>query len=400
MDTNPKVSPDGDVVVFQKCQTNGFGCDIYVSRQTAADVWTTQQITGAASEDTNPQTNGTIVVYTSTRSDVFSQLITDVFYQPVAGGPETQISLPGDQRNPSIAGNLIAFESQVGTEYDIFVYDIAHGDLFQVTDTPWDETLNDITVCGDTGRIVYSAPGPNGDFDVFAFTFTPPNPVIAAGSSTLVNESCPPANGVIDPGETDTISLGLVNSGTASTRNLTATLQPSANVLAPSGPQNYGAISPGTTVDRDFTFTAAGNCGEVITLSLELQDGATNLGTVIFNVTLGCNTACEGAPRINTSSRLTCNGVNTVATITITNSGTTTTFSAVLTVAKLGGVNGTSLPQSIGSLTPGQSSVRTVTFSLMPTGPSTSTLQIGGSYSGGSFNSNRRVTVPFCFEVN
>jgi Tol biopolymer transport system component len=84
MDTNPEVSPNGDLVVFQKCQTNGFGCDIYVSRQTSPGVWTTQPITGAASEDTNPQTNGTIVVYTSTRSEVFSLLITDVITQPLS----------------------------------------------------------------------------------------------------------------------------------------------------------------------------------------------------------------------------------------------------------------------------------------------------------------------------
>jgi hypothetical protein len=77
----------------------------------------------------------------------------------------------------------------------------------------------------------------------------------SAGSS-LVNESCPAPNGAIDPGETATVNLNISNTGGASTANLVATLQSSANVLAPSGPQTYGAIVPGTTVGRNFTFTA------------------------------------------------------------------------------------------------------------------------------------------------
>jgi hypothetical protein len=216
---------------------------------------------------------------------------------------------------------------------------------------------------------------------------------VAAGS-TLVNESCPPANGAIDPGETPTVNLRLMNSGTGPTSNLVATLQPNANVLAPSGPQTYGAMAPGTTAGRDFTFTAAGNCGDVITLTLQLQDGATSLGTASYTFTLGCNTACAGAPRISVSSALSCSGSNTVATINICNSGTATANSVVLTTAALGGVSGTPLPQSVGTLAPGACDSRTVTFTGAPSGATT--LQVGGTYTGGSFNSSRKVTAPVC----
>jgi len=170
MDTNANVRPDENVVVWQKCQTTGFGCDIYVAVQTAPGTFTITNLTNGAGENRDPATNGSVVVYTSTRNGE-----TDIFYQPVAaGGAETELSLPGDQRNPSISGNLIAFESRVGTEFDIFVYDIGSKTLFRVTNTPVDEVLNDISVCNGVGRIVYSAPGANGDFDLFAFTFTPP----------------------------------------------------------------------------------------------------------------------------------------------------------------------------------------------------------------------------------
>src|SRR5690242_10261199 len=128
MDTNPAVSPNGNVVVWQKCQTNGFNCDIYEAIQTAPGVWSTMALTGATGEDTNPATNGVYVVYTSHRAGE-----THIYYQPVGGGTETQLPIPGDQRNPSISGSLISFESQVGTEYDIFAYDVATGTLYQAT---------------------------------------------------------------------------------------------------------------------------------------------------------------------------------------------------------------------------------------------------------------------------
>jgi hypothetical protein len=61
-------------------------------------------------------------------------------------------------------------------------------------------------------------------------------------------------------------------------------------VTNPSGPQNYGAIAGnGGTAARSFTFTASGVCGGNITLTLGLQDGATNLGTVTFTMLLGAS---------------------------------------------------------------------------------------------------------------
>jgi len=405
--------------------------------------------------------------------------------------------------------------------------------------------------------------------------------VDAAAGSTLVNESCPPANGVVDPGETVTMNLNIINNGSAATNNLVATLQPSANVLAPSRPASYGAIAPGNTVGRDFSFTASGNCGDGISLTLQLQDGVNDLGNITYSVTLGnitatvlsenfddvtapelpagwtstasgvevpwvtsttapfsapneafapdpdnvgetalftpviavpaagaqltfknnynterlfdgmvleisinggpfndiidaggsfmtggynetiisgsgspisgrmawtgssggyinstvnlpaaangqivqlkwrmatdfsnsmpgvriddvvissttvvCNTACAGAPRISTAFSLSCSGANKVANITISNSGTADASDVTLTVAKLGGVSGTPLPQTIGTLTPGQSVTRSVSFTGAPSG--STTLQAGGTHAAGTFNSSRKVTAPAC----
>ena len=115
-----------------------------------------------------------------------------------------------------------------------------------------------------------------------------PIPVIAAMGATITAESCQPANGAIDPGETVTVSFGVKNTGTADTVNLVGTLQATGGVTSPSGPQNYGVVvAGGATVTRTFTFTANGTCGGTITASLQLQDGNSNLGTVTYSFNLG-----------------------------------------------------------------------------------------------------------------
>jgi putative transposon-encoded protein len=116
----------------------------------------------------------------------------------------------------------------------------------------------------------------------------------AGGAATVVAESCAPANGAIDPGETVTVSFSIKNIGAGPTSNLVATLQPNANVTPLSGPQNYGAIAAGNTVSKDFQLTANGNCGDTINLVFQLQDGATNFGTVTIPFTLGA--LVTGAP--------------------------------------------------------------------------------------------------------
>ncbi len=113
-------------------------------------------------------------------------------------------------------------------------------------------------------------------------------PVLASAGATLVTESCTPANGALDPGETVTVSFCLQNLGTLNTTNLVGTLAATGGVTGPSGPQNYGlVVAGGSAVCRNFTFTASGTCGGTVTATIQLQDGATNLGTVTYDFTLG-----------------------------------------------------------------------------------------------------------------
>ncbi|MGC8744337.1 MAG: Calx-beta domain-containing protein [Verrucomicrobiia bacterium] len=113
--------------------------------------------------------------------------------------------------------------------------------------------------------------------------------IIDPAGNMLIAESIKPTNNVIDPGETVTVVLGLRNSGTSDTTNLVATLLPGngvANIQA--GTQTYGVLTAaGAAVFKPFTFTATGANGTLIYATLQLTDGAKDLGRVTFTFLLG-----------------------------------------------------------------------------------------------------------------
>jgi hypothetical protein len=120
--------------------------------------------------------------------------------------------------------------------------------------------------------------------------------VVVGDGYTLVAESCEPVNGVVDPGELVTISFCLQNTGGGATNDLVATLLPGGGVVSPSGPQSYGIKDSGSSVCRDFTFMADPflACGGTVTATFQLRDGAADLGTAVFVVPTGVQTASGG----------------------------------------------------------------------------------------------------------
>ncbi|MFT4154031.1 S8 family serine peptidase [Parafilimonas sp.] len=109
----------------------------------------------------------------------------------------------------------------------------------------------------------------------------------AASPVTITSENGVPPNNAPDPGETVTVTLPLVNTGNIASANLVATLQATGGVTNPGSAQTYGAIGAGDTIAKPFTFTATGNCGDSITLTLALDDNGVNAGTVTYALKLG-----------------------------------------------------------------------------------------------------------------
>lgn len=148
IDQSPQVSPSGDVVVWEHCLSSAGNCDIWQAVRSGG-VWAVTATANTLNPEGNADTNGALVVYDSFRGGG------DILWRPVTGGAEMRLELPGFEANPSIAGNFIAFESRLtasGTT-DLFVYDLGHNQLLQLTNTPSvNEQLNDITVLAD-GRV-------------------------------------------------------------------------------------------------------------------------------------------------------------------------------------------------------------------------------------------------------
>lgn len=115
------------------------------------------------------------------------------------------------------------------------------------------------------------------------------SPFFTGAGARLVTD--PNFNGVIDPGETVTVSLSLRNVGTTNSVSLLGSLLATNGVTSPSGSQNYGVvIASGPAVTRSFSFTAGASNGAVMTAILQLQDGAQSLGAVPFVFNIGART--------------------------------------------------------------------------------------------------------------
>ena len=229
-----------------------------------------------------------------------------------------------------------------------------------------------------------------------------PDPVCAPQIALLTAiqqvESCAPANGVLDPSERVTYAVTLKNNGSQPTTNLVATLLASPSVNSPSGAQSYGAIPAGGSATRSFTWTGIGACGAAWSAALALADGGQSVPGVTVSGAYGtpggvCNTGCA-AVRIATKTVLTRNADRTVrATVTVSNTGSIQANNVVLTSGLLGTSSGTPLPRTLSSIPPGGSTVVTVTFpSSVLAGANV--LKFGGTYTGGTFSSSLRVTVP------
>lgn len=175
-DSNPAVSPDGNTVTWDRCE--GANCDIWRATR-SGNIWIKSQLSSSLLTETSSDTNGSVVVFQ--RENASSPTGTDIVIVPLGGSAETVLELPGDQFNPSIRGNVVAFESRNGGEADLYVVELTTNRIFQITNTPGvRETLNDITVLpsGEV-RVVWEADTEDPDTlaldaNIYAATFSLP----------------------------------------------------------------------------------------------------------------------------------------------------------------------------------------------------------------------------------
>jgi len=168
----PSISPDGKVIVWEKCESNGLGCDIYSATRSAGSTFTIRRLT-AEGEDRFADTNGQVFAYLSDKGGEV-----DVYVQRLDGTKEVHIAVPGNQRRVRLSGSLVEFESENGLAYDIFLYDLSTSRLYQVTNKAWEERFSDVSAeCDGLHRIVYVVNDVYGDFDTWAQEFELPDSI-------------------------------------------------------------------------------------------------------------------------------------------------------------------------------------------------------------------------------
>jgi uncharacterized delta-60 repeat protein len=116
--------------------------------------------------------------------------------------------------------------------------------------------------------------------------------LVVASGAVLLQEGFQPPNGIIDPGETNTVMFGFRASAGVSLTNLYATLLATNGVTfingATSVSNSYGPLTVGGAAKfQPFTFIANGTNQQNIVPTFNLSNGSSNIGTAVFTFTLG-----------------------------------------------------------------------------------------------------------------
>ncbi len=112
-------------------------------------------------------------------------------------------------------------------------------------------------------------------------------PLLSIVSTELLEESCAPTNGAVDPGETVRMMFTLQNSGTVAASNVTIVLVATNGILLPDEPVFAEVIESGEQVTAEFIFTAGGVCGGIINPHLDFFEDAALLGASGTTISLG-----------------------------------------------------------------------------------------------------------------
>jgi beta propeller repeat protein len=186
VDSRPSVS--GSIIAWQRCAAGGT-CDIWsYDWSTGA---TTQVTNTPASNERNPNIDGTSIVYQTDRPGQITG--SDICLFDLMTLAETCLPLDGDQANPHVSGDNVSFDDLSAGLYHIGLWNIPGNQSWMITSGSSGQYLNDI----DGNRIVYTDDR-NGDLEIYMYTFqieVPPvdtePPVISGAADVTVNATSP-----------------------------------------------------------------------------------------------------------------------------------------------------------------------------------------------------------------
>jgi hypothetical protein len=226
------------------------------------------------------------------------------------------------------------------------------------------------------------------------------NPTISPTQlTTQLVDSLPPA--ILPPSQAANIIDAVVNNVVLPKVTPTVTWPAPATIAFGSALGN-GQLNATASVPGTFVYTPpAGTVlpvGNGQTLSVAFTPTNTTLykpATATTTINVSPAAPPPAAAKLVTTSVFTRSGGNVVVQLTIANTGGTAAANVSLTSVKVGADAGAPLPQNIGTIAPGVSAQATVTVpgSVGASGVASS-LTLSGTYTGGTFSSSARITLP------
>ena len=188
-DQNASLSPDGNTVVWEHCEIDTNHCDIWQGVRSGA-TWTISAVSSDPANETLPDTTGSVHVYSSDRPSGAG----DIYFRNAGGAIEFELALAGVQAASHISGDFIAFAGNSPGEYDIFLYQRSTNRLWNLTNSPEDDLLSDISTLpnGDVIVVYESVIGLQARTGVRVMTFTVP---------PAATDNVPPTISIVTPAD-------------------------------------------------------------------------------------------------------------------------------------------------------------------------------------------------------
>jgi uncharacterized repeat protein (TIGR01451 family) len=298
----PAVSPDGSVVVYERCpNTTHSSCTVW-SATRSNGTWTAQQLPSQTQgAESHPDTDGTIITYSSnylTNGTAGDHLL----WQPAAGGIEQVLNLAGHAVNPTVSSGIIAFaQSPTVSGFQIAVYDVANNVLYNLeadliaagllSQVPGSSSvLDDISVTPDGKiRVVWRTDYGANTASVFAYTFN-------IGADLAITKTGP---ALAAPGSNITYNLTVTNNGPQDATSVVVTdsLPPGATLVSCSSP--VGSCG-GTAAAPTITFGSLANGASAGATLIVMAPPSPN-GTVLTNTASVSEAGIDPNPNNNSS---------------------------------------------------------------------------------------------------